>query len=271
MFKCCCCENEEIALVSPDEEAITNNNYDLIGYLNSKFAHYAAKESGSGYITFSRKISPENKEELRLVGWKFHITIPPDQVHEAAVIISDIVVREGIRELKFYTPQSLDFGYQKYLNSDCDIGKKMTKQEFKSRFDLKEFTLYFFQHPDKNWYDIIRETEARLFSKGIISKAFVPPACKRIPGCQYFSCRCDQRNVPDELCYWDGSVKGKVDEKLMMEIYISEEDASREFEQQAYNPYNHPVPEFIQRFEADLQHSSNSTFATATGEVHKLT
>ena len=227
---CCCCSNCCDCCRQPIDHF---DNFSYRGIteapqLQGTLTYKIFNRGRQGIILYNLSRRTPNKGFE--VGWKFHIAIDFHDIEKAWDLIKDIIIRENLIQTKLIAKEYL---------------KQMTEEELG-----REITLYAFkEEDDMNWRPIIQEIENVLYTAEI-SPSRPCSAGQSIPGCRYFTYRCDQKPIPMQFNYLSERefyTSKSISSRLM---YIDIREAqltARERGSQPYNPYDFAVPDFITR------------------------
>ncbi len=227
---CCGCCDDCCELEQPIN---TFDNFSYRGITEAPLLQrnytYMVRNQGQQGISLGNRIKITENSCLR-VGWKFHIAVDFRDIEKAWDAIKDIVMEENIMETKMIPKHYL---------------KRMSQEELG-----REITIYAYREDDSmDWWPLITKIEAALDAAGV-RQGRLCPATLAIPGCKYFSYRCEQRPVPVQYNYMtprEFYTSRSISINCMYIDIVMAQIIAQENGTHPANPYDFPVPEFIMR------------------------
>jgi hypothetical protein len=233
LFRCCgCCDCCPDEVLNAPIDSFDNFSYRGVTeapHLQITLTYQVFNRGRQGIILYNLTKRTDNKRLQ--VGWKFHIAVNAQDIERAWNLIKDIIIKENIVQTKLIAKEYLE------QMEEAELGREITIYAFKEDDDME-------------WRPIIDEIEHELATAGIPPGITRCPIGLPIPGRGYFTCRCDQRRVPEQYRYMserDFYTSNSISKRL---LYIEIDEAQRIAEEtgtQSYNPYDFAVPDFITR------------------------
>jgi hypothetical protein len=221
----CCCEEEQPIDYFDDFSYRGITQAPDLQYTDTK--PYRVENQGIHGVSLLNILRNASNTRLQ-VGWKFHIAINYRDIEKAWNTIRGIIMDANITETKVIP--------QEYLArmSPTALGR--------------EITIYAFKEEDgMDWRPLIEKIETAL-AVARVREGLLHRATERIPGCRYFSFRCDMKPIPP--CYdYMQAYDFYRDASISIEnMYIDADKAYETAGQRSAspaNPYNFEPPPFI--------------------------